>query len=542
MKQGTLRYGGLLGAALLLAACGGSGSSGGESAPPVVNPPVTHPPVATASRACYGDDQLACNLRIYQVMVESFADGDGSANYGVGYGPSQHNGDLQGIIDSLDHIKSLNVNAIWLTPVFDSCAGQGGDNKLDATGYFACDFFTVDPNFGSNAKLKQLVDAAHQRGLYVFLDGVFGHVNKVGVSKPSPEGRLPALISGGAGYPGLLVDYSKPESLAYFKEVARYWVEQYGIDGWRLDQAYQLGLDDWRAIRSEVEQASAARKAAGQQWGTLGYMVGEVWKGADDIRAQAYGSSDNPALSSAFDFPLRYGIVQALAVEESGKGGQGASVLDASWNKVENYPNHAMANLMLGNHDLVRFGDLLERGNFKSTEYWQRHKAAFSFMAARSGPITFYYGEEFGDEVPSFAAKVSGDCVAQGLCDDHVARSDGKVPVVTGFVPGSEQAELKEWLAQLLAMRAAHPALYQGERVKLVAEGSLYGDIKQTVGEQIVYLLNLSTTALSYNLPTGKLRSGSVLVDLQSGESLAIGGSSVTVEIPPLSGRFLRLQ
>ena len=542
MKQGTLRYGGLLGAALLLAACGGSGSSGGESSPPVVTPPVTHPPVATASRACYGDDQPACNLRIYQVMVESFADGDGSANYGVGYGPSQHNGDLQGIIDSLDHIKSLNVNAIWLTPVFDSCAGQGGDNKLDATGYFACDFFTVDPNFGSNAKLKQLVDAAHQRGLYVFLDGVFGHVNKVGVSKPSPEGRLPALISGGAGYPGQLVDYSKPESLAYFKEVAHYWVEQYGIDGWRLDQAYQLGLDDWRAIRSEVEQASAARKAAGQQWGTLGYMVGEVWKGADDIRAQAYGSSDNPALSSAFDFPLRYGIVQALAVEESGKGGQGASVLDASWNKVENYPNHAMPNLMLGNHDLVRFGDLLERGNFKSTEYWQRHKAAFSFMAARSGPITFYYGEEFGDEVPSFAAKVSGDCAAQGLCDDHVARSDGKVPAVTGFVPGSEQAELKEWLAQLLAMRAAHPALYQGERVKLVAEGSLYGDIKQTVGEQIVYLLNLSTTALSYNLPMGKLRSGSALVDLQSGESLAIGGSSVTVEIPPLSGRFLRLQ
>lgn len=542
MKQGTLRYGGLLGAALLLAACGGSGSSGGESTPPVVNPPVTHPPVATASRACYGDDQPACNLRIYQVMVESFADGDGSANYGVGYGPSQHNGDLQGIIDSLDHIKSLNVNAIWLTPVFDSCAGQGGDNKLDATGYFACDFFTVDPNFGSNAKLKQLVDAAHQRGLYVLLDGVFGHVNKVGVSKPSPEGRQPALTGGGAGYPGQLVDYSKPESLAYFKEVARYWVEQYGIDGWRLDQAYQLNLNEWRAIRSEVEQASATRKASGQQWGTLGYMVGEVWKSADEIRAEAYGSSDNPALASAFDFPLRYGIVQALAVEESGKGGQGASVLDASWNKVENYPGHAMPNLMLGNHDLVRFGDLLERGNFNPAEYWQRHKAAFSFMAAHSGPITFYYGEEFGDEVPGFAKQVSGDCAAQGLCDDHVARSDGKVPGVTGFVPDSEQAELKGWLAQLLAMRAAHPALYQGERVKLVADGSLYGDIKQTASEQVVYLLNLSTSALSYNLPTNKLRSGSALVDLQSGESLALGSDSVTVALPPLSGRFLRLQ
>lgn len=122
MKQGRLRYGGLLGAALFLTACGsGGGGSSSEAQPPLVNPPVT-----SASRACYGNDQAACNLRTYQVMVESFVDGDSAANYGVGYGPSGHNGDLQGIIDSLDHIKSLNVNAIWLTPVFDSCAGQGG--------------------------------------------------------------------------------------------------------------------------------------------------------------------------------------------------------------------------------------------------------------------------------------------------------------------------------------------------------------------------------------------------------------------------------
>ena len=226
-------------------------------------------------------------------------------------------------------------------------------------------------------------------------------------------------------------------------------------------------------------------------------------------------------------------------MEESGKGGQGASVLDASWNKVENYPDHAMPNLMLGNHDLVRFGDLLERGNFNGADYWQRHKAAFSFMAARSGPITFYYGEEFGDEVPGFASQVGGDCAAQGLCDDHVARSDGKVPGVTGFAPSSEQAELKQWLSDLLALRAGHPALYQGERVKLVAEGSVYGDIKQTAGEQVVYLLNVSTTPQSYAVPVGKLRSGSALVDLQSGENLAIGGSSVTVDLPPLTGRFL---
>lgn len=72
-----------------------------------------------------------------------------------------------------------------------------------------------------------------------------------------------------------------------------------------------------------------------------------------------------------------------------------------------------------------------------------------------------------------------------------------------------------------------------------MAEGSVYGDIKQTAAEQVVYLLNVSSTPQSYAVPVGKLRSASALVDLQSGESLAIGGNSVTVDLPPLSGRFL---
>ncbi len=75
-----------------------------------------------------------------------------------------------------------------------------------------------------------------------------------------------------------------------------------------------------------------------------------------------------------------------------------------------------------------------------------------------------------------------------------------------------------------------------------MAEGSVYGDIKQTAAEQVVYLLNVSGTPQSYAVPASKLRSGSALVDLQSGERLAIGGSSVTVELPPLTGRFLLLQ
>lgn len=334
--------------------------------------------------ACYQDENPACDLRIYQVMMESFVDGDPSADYGVGYGTSHHNGDLQGVIDSLDYIASLNVNAIWLTPVFDSCAGQGGDDKLDATGYFACDFFNVDPNFGSNEKLRELIDTAHSKGLYVFLDGVFGHTHINGV-KPSPSGKLPTLY-GESGYPGMYVSYPDQASEEFFTEVATYWVKEFGIDGWRLDQAYQLPLDSWRRIRAAVEQAAEENKLAGNSWGTLGYMVGEVWQGADDINRTAYGSDEDPALSSAFNFPLRYGLVQALAVEESGASSN-ARALDAEWNSRSKSPYHAMPNLMLGNHDLVRFGDLIQRGGLADGNL--RHKAAFSFWPRTRGQSRF---------------------------------------------------------------------------------------------------------------------------------------------------------
>ena len=196
-------------------------------------------------------------------MVESFVDGDGSANYGVGYGPPAQRRSA-GIIDSLDHIKSLNVNAIWLTPVFDSCAGQAGDDRLDATGYFACDW-----QRGSQLRQQRPAQDPGGRGppagSMSSLDGVFGHVNKVGVSKPSPEGRLPAPSRAAALAARPAGGLQPAREPGLLQEVARYWIEQYGIDGWRLDQAYQLGLDDWRAIRTEVEQASAARKAAGLQ-------------------------------------------------------------------------------------------------------------------------------------------------------------------------------------------------------------------------------------------------------------------------------------
>ncbi|MCB9460386.1 MAG: glycosidase [Anaerolineaceae bacterium] len=468
------------------------------------------------------------NLRIYQIMVESFLDGDPDVGYGVGYGNSHHAGDIRGIINALPYIQELGMNAIWLTPIFDSEAGTGSDDRLDATGYFTRDYFDIDPNFGTMDDARELVDTAHELGLYVFFDGVFGHHK--GDPTPSPDGLLPTGRSNPVSYPG---------SLDFYKEVATYWIDELGIDGWRLDQAYQVPLDAWVEIRAAVEEASSARAAAGEEWGTLGYMVAEIWRDSrQEINQQGYGTYEMPALPSAFDFPMRYALVRVLAGDESGLSGQPASTLDTALLNNLLYPPQAAPNLMIGNHDLVRFGDLLQRSGIANPDddaYWLRHKAAFSFLAAYTGPITVYYGEEIGDEVEGFAQRVNV-CVSRGLCDDHVARSDGQI---TDFTPA--EADLHDYLADLMHLRSEHPALWNGDATNLVASNTIFADYKWADDDALVYVLNTGESSKRVVISQEQV-GGDRLVDLLDGTVIEPIHGLYIVNVEGLTGLFLGVE
>ncbi|MHC0042747.1 alpha-amylase family glycosyl hydrolase [Vibrio campbellii] len=533
----NVRYKKLFGQSLLalsvvgvLSACNSSGGSDNGSTP-----------LPDTSYACQANVMEQSNqLRTYQIMVESFVDGDSNIGYGTGYGTSHHNGDLQGIIDSLDYIQDLGMNAIWLTPVFESEAIDGQDHwadRLDATGYFATDYFKIDPRFGDLETARTLVDEAHKRGLYVFFDGVFGH-HKEGLIKPSPSGLLPS----GSSNP---VDY--PASLDFYKEVATYWVKELKIDGWRLDQAYQVPTDAWTQIRKAVDEASQSvtyTNAEGDQVNPLGYMVAEIWKGESEIASDAYGAADGPALCSAFDFPMRYRVVETLAVNESGVGGRGVDWLDNGYQTHNQYPSHAQPNLMIGNHDLVRFGDLLQRGGLadvNDAEYWQRHKAAFAFQAAYTGPITLYYGDEIGDQVDGFAAKEDNNtCAVRGVCDDHVARSSAKIEGVTATLDAN-QVDLKNYVKSLMTMRADHPALYQGSRTNLVASNGSYVDLKVSGDDQVLFALNTFESARNIVLTEAQVGSNQALVDLITNQQITPSNGQYQIPMSSLQGRFFKV-
>ncbi|MFT6986494.1 MAG: glycosidase [Psychromonas sp.] len=536
--------------ALTLSACGGGG--GDTVVVPVsknISIDITQASTAQEDRlACYHGDAAVdktCGLITYQIMVESFVDGDSNIGYGTGYGTSHHEGDLQGIIDSLDYIKGLGVNAIWLTPIFQSTVKAGQTewvDRLDATGYFTSDYFNIDTKFGDMDKARELVNAAHAKGLYVFFDGVFGH-HKGNVAA-SPNGLTPTnyIDQGGVGF-----ESEYPKDLAFYKEVASYWINELKIDGWRLDQAYQVPVAQWAELRQTVETASANvtyTDANGNTVNPLGYMVAEIWSGQNEIAAQGYGSNSAPALPSAFDFPMRYSMVQTFAVEESGTGNRPASTLNSGFATHLAYPDQAMPNLMLGNHDLVRFGDLLQRGDISEpteSEYWSRHKGAFSFMAAYSGPITLYYGEEIGDEVANFADRLEPCAGDTGQCDDHVARSSAKIEGVTEVTLNSNQEDLKSYLSALMTARNANPALYNGARTHIYSDTDIYIDRKDTTENHILYLLNAKNNTVTLSLTETAIGSNGTLTDLQTDVVTNIAGDVYTLTLAPFESLLLNI-
>ncbi len=190
-------------------------------------------------------------------------------------------GDLYGVIEALDHLQDLGVTCLSLNPVFASAVNHR---------YHAYDYLQVDPLLGGNAALEALIEAVHQRGMRLVLDGVFNHCGRGfwafhhllenGERSPYRDWfhveRWPLRAYPGPGEscgyhcwwndPALpKFRHDHPPVRRHLLEVARHWVTA-GIDGWRLDVPDEVPADFWpefrRAVRSENPEA---------------WIVGEIW-------------------------------------------------------------------------------------------------------------------------------------------------------------------------------------------------------------------------------------------------------------------------
>ena len=130
---------------------------------------------------------------IYFLLPDRFENGDTANDKGrlrgdrlaTGFDPSHkgyfHGGDLKGLTKRLDYIQGLGATAVWLSPIFKNKPVQGpkGQESAGYHGYWITDFTTVDPHLGTDADFKTFVDAAHARGMKVYMDIIANHTADV---------------------------------------------------------------------------------------------------------------------------------------------------------------------------------------------------------------------------------------------------------------------------------------------------------------------------------------------------------------------------
>lgn len=199
---------------------------------------------------------------------------------------------LQGIREKLDYFKELGIDILYLTPIFLSPK----DHK-----YEIVDYYKIDPSFGDENDLKELVKAAHMKGMYIVLDAVFNHTSQdffafkdIKINKENSRyldwyyiesfplrynyGTRPSFktFSYYGGMPK--VNLSNKEAAEYFLNVAKYYIRVFDIDGWRLDVGDEVIHDFWRIFRKEIKAIKPEALIIGEVWHhEEDYLRGDEW-------------------------------------------------------------------------------------------------------------------------------------------------------------------------------------------------------------------------------------------------------------------------
>lgn len=447
---------------------------------------------------------------LYFVLVDRFADGDATNNQGVDRrNPGGwHGGDLKGLTQQLDELRDLGVTALWINPVQlqqskgMTAQGLGADWFMHEGfhGYWIQDFERVDPHFGSEADLKQLVDEAAKRGIKVLLDVVINHAGYASrYSSRTTAAGEPWLRRGEGNCevdPITCAVGGLPDFRTEVPEVRNYLI------GANLDLARRSGvagfrLDTYKHVSSEVwlEHRRRTREVMGPDF----FLLAEMWGGTVQ---SLDGIFERDEVDAGFDFSFK-GSCEAWVQ------GRGRSVAYAAYlrNRHQVRAGHLVAHY-LSSHD-----EPMMLGNLQGDK--QRFRLCAGLQMTSLGMPVIYYGEEVG----------------RGGHDWPFNRNDmpwGDRNILPGRGVARDEA-LRGFYQQLIGIRRAHPALTQGSYQMLTRPADrllAFGRHDAASGDRMIVVANRDDEAVSaeFDLPAGW--PGGTWRDLLSGSDVRAGASA----------------
>ncbi len=483
----------------------------------------------------------------YEIFVRSFYDSDGD---GIG--------DLNGLIEKLDYLNDgdpttttdLGITAIWLMPIMASPSYHG---------YDITDYYRVNPEYGSNDDFKRLMSEAHRRGIYVIVDFVMNHTSDehpwfVESRNPDspyrnwyvwqesdpgwrgPTGQKVWHTTPTGAYYGIFwhkmpdLNLANAEVTAAIYDAARFWLEEMGADGFRLDAIKHL-LED-----GQIQEHSNSTLAWLREFYTFykgvdgnAFAIGEVWSEEPQISARYVGD----AVDTVFEFKL------ALDILNSSKVGISNMFAKTLGDVTRHYPPGQFGTFIT-NHDQNRVMSQLGGDLGKA-------KMAASLLLTSPGIPFIYYGEEIGmmgvkpDEDIRRPMQWCSDgpqvCFTSGRpwrapFNDYATRSVA--------LQENNPDSLLHHYRTLIHLRNAYPALSVGAWTLVESSpGRVYAALRHTDEQVILVLLNLGDRPLSeysLNLAAGPLTA------VSPNPTLLYGSGSVTPPTLNGSGGFAGYQ
>ncbi|MGQ0739415.1 MAG: glycoside hydrolase family 13 protein [Bacteroidota bacterium] len=442
---------------------------------------------------------------IYLIMPDRFSNGDHSNDFisdmrDTGHDRNnpfdRHGGDLKGVQNHLGYLDELGVTTIWMTPVLEndmSRTSEGGTMRSTYHGYAFTDHYTVDKRLGGNEAYKDLINAAHARGMKIVQDAVYNHIgndhwsfrdmpmknwvnqwpayqNTSYKDQPLVDPYAAAIDkkkSVDGWFTPFLADLNQrnPFVSSFLIQHAIWTTEEFGIDGWRVDTYFY----------SDPVFLNKINEALLKEFPSL-TVFGEAW--VQSVTNSAYFCENNMNVpfkhncQGVTDFPLYFSMLDAL--KQPYGWNEGVNRLYQVLAQDILYKNPIRNCIFLGNHDLDRIYSVLG-------EDFDKFKMGMNMLLTMRGIPQLYYGDEvlmknFKDPTD---AEVRKDFPG-GWPDDKPKDSR-----FTREGRSDKQNEAFEHISRLAHFRKTSSAIAAGRLMQYLPKDGLYiyfrYDNKQTV-------------------------------------------------------------
>lgn len=441
---------------------------------------------------------------IYFLMPDRFSNGDEGNDRIAGLRDQslnrdsifhRHGGDLQGVINHLDYLQNLGVTALWMTPVVENDMPNRTEH-----GYAFTDHYRIESRFGGEAAYKKLSDALHQRGMKLIQDAVYNHLGSYHfIVKDAPAkdwlhqwpsftqtsykdqpifdpygAKSDAKKTADGWFTREMPDLNQhnPFVANFLIQHALWSVEEFGVDGWRIDTY----------LYNDLPFMNRCNKALTDEYPNM-TMFGEVW--VHGVINQAYfgeNKMDVPFksnLQGLVDFQtLLYGIQPAL--NQPFGWTEGVNKLYTTLSNDLVYKDPMRNVIFLDNHDMTRFFSTVN-------EDVAKHKMGLGWLFTCRGIPQLYYGTEV---------------LMKGVANpDGWVRLDfpggwrgDKKNAFTGEGLTETEKEVQQYTRTLANFRKGSTALKTGKFMQYLPVDGLYVYFRYDAGQTIMCIMNTSDT------------------------------------------------